>query len=98
MSKLTKGKSLLAQNPKIIAAEPAHDTSAEQQKNETIRCTVTLGSMLDLTTKIANHIKNIQEMLPRGAIAPTPATVLREFIESKDQEISELFDQYLVDS
>lgn len=98
MSKLTKGKSLLAQSPKTIAAEPAQNAPVGQQPTETIRCTVTLGSDLEITTRIANHISNIQEMLPKGAIAPTPATVLRAFIESKDSEITELFDIYLAET
>lgn len=98
MSKLSKGKNLLAQRPTDIAAEPGQTSQREQQTTKTIRCTVTLVSSLALTAKVASHIEHIEDMLPRGAIAPTPATVLREFLESKDGEIAELFEAYLIDS
>lgn len=98
MSKLTKGKSLLSQNPKVIAAEPTQTKLPEPQKTQTIRCTVTLVPKLALTAKVADHISHIEDMLPKGAIAPTPATVLREFIESKDAEIAALFEDHLAET
>jgi len=98
MSKLSKGKSLLAQNSKTIATEPTQTNQTENQQAEPIRCTVTLGKDLDITSRITNHITQIHDMLPKGAIAPTPATVLREFMERKDQEITELFDIYLTET
>ena len=103
MSRISKGNDLIGGGKKVAASEPLDPVKPVLKRNnahdgntvKSIRANLTLPSTLDSTFEIQNYIAQITANLPKGAMAPQPATLLRDFFTEHDAELAAILRKYL---
>ncbi len=74
----------------LVKTNKYHPSTAKS-----ISATITFPASCDFTVTLSQYLKDIEDILPIGALPPGPARVFGEFLKANDEKLDEMLREFL---